>query len=59
MWLPVGSMAEIRLNEDPDIIKLLDKAQKQRESAEALQQRRQERLDNRFKVDRSTLIEDN
>ena len=32
---------------------------KQRESAEALQQRRQERLDNRFKVDRSTLIEDN
>lgn len=59
MWLPVGSMAEIRLNEDPDIIKLLDKAQKQRESVEALQQRRQERLDNRFKVDRSTLIEDN
>lgn len=58
MWLPVGAMAEIRLNEDPDIIKELDKAQKSRESRQALQERQQNRRDNRFKVDRSILIED-
>lgn len=58
MWLPVGSLAEIRLNEDPDIIKQLDKAQKSRESREALEKRQQDRRDNRFKVDRSTLIDD-
>lgn len=58
MLLPVGRSAELWLNEDPDIIKQLDRAQKQRERIRAAEQRELEQRRSRFQVDRSILLED-
>lgn len=58
MMLPVGLSAELRLNEDPDIIKELDRAKKQRESQVSLEERRKTQREGRFQVERGILLED-
>lgn len=56
MVLPVGYSAELRLNEDPDIIKELDRAKKQREREQAARQRERDMRESRFGTDRGIPI---
>jgi len=58
MLLPTGLSAELRINEDPDIVKQLDRARKQRETQEAIEERRRLQDRSRIQVDRGEVIED-
>ncbi len=57
MQLPLGPMVELRINEDPDIIKEMDRAQKQREREKTAEERIRKIRENRYKVDTSIRVE--
>lgn len=53
MQLPMGPMVELRINADPDIIKDMDRAQKQREREKTAEERLKKIRENKYKVDTS------
>ncbi|HHN79152.1 MAG TPA: hypothetical protein ENK11_10850 [Phycisphaerales bacterium] len=57
MQLPLGPMVELRINEDPDIIKDMDRAQKQREREKTAEERIRKIRENKYKVDTSIRVE--
>ena len=58
MQLPAGPRVELRINEDPEILKGLDRAQKQRDRIRVAKERERKIREGQYKIDRSTLIED-
>ncbi|USO00092.1 MAG: hypothetical protein H6810_05365 [Phycisphaeraceae bacterium] len=58
MQLPFNPKVELWINEDPDILKDMDRAQKQRERLKTAAERERKIREDAYKVDTSTVIED-
>ncbi|MBZ0171453.1 MAG: hypothetical protein K8E66_03655, partial [Phycisphaerales bacterium] len=58
MQLPAGPRVELRINEDPDVVKEMDRARKQRERIRVATERERMIREGRYKIDTSTIVED-